>query len=359
MERSGLWVRVMHLKSNPTPVETAIHDAMGRPMRDLRISVTDTCNLRCPYCMPKEEYGDQYQFLRKDELLSLQEITRLAGIFARLGIRKIRLTGGEPLLRPQLPELLRNLRHIEGVEEIALTTNGILLAKHALALREAGLDRITVSLDSLEPEAFGKMNGRGLAPDKVLSGIDAALDAGFTGIKVNVVVQRGVNEHTLMDLLERFRGTDSIVRCIEYMDVGNRNGWRMEEMVPSSEIVRTIHERYPLKPLDKNYPGEVATRYAYEDGAGEIGFISSVTEPFCGSCTRARLSADGKLYTCLFASTGADLRSPLRGEATDDELLEQIVGIWTRRADRYSELRASGTQLDANSRKVEMYQIGG
>ncbi|MCH7958609.1 MAG: GTP 3',8-cyclase MoaA [Candidatus Hydrogenedentes bacterium] len=349
----------MHQNINPAPVETAIHDAMGRPMRDLRISVTDTCNLRCPYCMPQEEYGDQYEFLSSGELLSFSEIARLAGIFTRLGVSKIRLTGGEPLLRPRLPDLVRSLQDIEGVEEIALTTNGVLLAKHAHALRQAGLTRITVSLDSLDPKAFGQMNGRGLTPDKVLAGLDAALDAGFTGIKLNVVVQRGMNEHTLMDLIERFRGTDSIVRFIEYMDVGNRNGWRLEEMVPSAEIVRTIHERYPLTPLDENYPGEVATRYAFEDGAGEIGFISSVTEPFCGSCTRARLSADGRLYTCLFASTGADLRTLLRAEATDEELLKEVVGIWTRRADRYSELRASGTQLGAKLHKVEMYQIGG
>ncbi|MCH7910384.1 MAG: GTP 3',8-cyclase MoaA, partial [Candidatus Hydrogenedentes bacterium] len=285
----------MHQNINPAPVETAIHDAMGRPMRDLRISVTDTCNLRCPYCMPQEEYGDQYEFLSSGELLSFQEITRLAGIFARLGVSKIRLTGGEPLLRPRLPELVRSLQDIEGVEEIAMTTNGVLLAKHAHALRQAGLTRITVSLDSLDPEAFGLMNGRGLTPDKVLAGLDAALDAGFTGIKLNVVVQRDVNEHTLMDLIERFRGTDSIVRFIEYMDVGNRNGWRLEEMVPSAEILRTIHERYPLTPLDENYPGEVATRYAFEDGAGEIGFISSVTGPFDYRCHRARLSADGRL----------------------------------------------------------------
>lgn len=340
-----------------TLTETQLTDTLQRPLRDLRISVIDNCNLRCPYCMPVEEFGEGYQFLRRDELMSFDEIERLARAFARWGVKKFRITGGEPLLRKDLPDLIRRLSKLDDAPDLALTTNALLLPKFAGPLRDAGLARITVSLDSLDDEVFGQMNGRGVGAGPVLEGIDAALKVGLGPVKVNCVVQRGVNDHTVLDMVERFRSTPVILRFIEYMDVGTRNGWRLDEVVPSRELLERIGERWPLRPAEAGYRGEVAKRYVFDDGKGEIGFISSVTQTFCGDCTRARVSADGKFFTCLFGSEGFDLRGPLRDGATDDELAELVHSVWTRRADRYSEIRSAETN-DSGTR-VEMYRIGG
>ena len=334
-----------------------VADRLGRRLRDLRISVIDNCNLRCPYCMPQTKYGEGYKFLPEPELLTFPEIERLARIFVSFGAAKLRITGGEPLLRRDLPELIRLLRAIDGVEDIALTTNGLLLRRQAAGLREAGLDRVTVSLDSLDDAVAGKMNGRGVAANVVLDGIAAAQAAGFTTVKVNAVVQRGINDATIVDMAEHFRGTGVILRLIEYMDVGTRNHWRLDEVVPSRELRDRIQARWPMHPVEANYRGEVAERYAFDDGRGEVGFISSVTGPFCGGCTRARLSADGSLYTCLFASTGVDLRGPMRDGATDDNLRTLVHSTWGAREDRYSDLRAAPHA--GGEAKVEMYRIGG
>ncbi len=333
-------------------------DTLARPMRDLRISVMDRCNFRCPYCMPRETFHDQYRFLGSRERLSFEEIVRLARLFVTLGVRKLRLTGGEPLLRANLPDLIGDLTAIPGVEDVALTTNGILLGRYAAELKAAGLRRVTVSLDSLDPSVFARMSGGFGGVDQVLEGIEQARRAELTPIKVNAVVQRGVNDHTVLDLLERFRGTGVIVRLIEYMDVGNRNHWRSDLVVPSKELAEGIGARWPTAPLEPSYRGEVAERHTYTDGAGEIGFISSVSQPFCGNCSRARLSSDGALYTCLFATQGTSLRDALRGGAGDDALLELIRATWRRRADRYSEQRAQ-LSAAAHDRKVEMFYIGG
>jgi cyclic pyranopterin phosphate synthase len=346
--------RIIELGSHATP-----RDRSGRPLRDLRISVMDRCNFRCPYCMPRETFHDNYRFLKSSDRLSFEEIVRIARLFVQLGVRKVRLTGGEPLLRPNLSELVGDLTAIEGVDDVALTTNAVLLAQHAAELKANGLHRITVSLDSLDPEIFKRMSGGFAELDRVLAGIDAALSAGLTPIKINAVVQRGVNDHCVLDLVERFRGTGIIVRFIEYMDVGNRNHWSLDRVVPSRELVERIHARWPIHPVQENYHGEVAERYAFDDGAGEIGFISSVTNPFCGACTRARLSSEGIFYTCLFATTGVDLRGPLRSGASDAELIELIRSTWLQRSDRYSELRASLTARGQPLRKIEMYYIGG
>ena len=334
-----------------------IRDVFGRLLQDLRISVTDRCNFRCPYCMPAEIYGERYQFLPREDLLTFEEIARLARIFVQLGTTKIRLTGGEPLVRSGVENLIDLLTRVDGVKDLTLTTNGYLLAQQAQALKEAGLQRITVSLDSLDNDIFGEMNGRGFGVERVLEGIDMAREVGLDPIKVNTVVQKGVNDHTLLDLLRHFKGTGIIVRFIEYMDVGNLNGWKLDQVLPSAEIVKMINADMPIEPIDKNYRGEVADRYRYIDGSGEVGFISSVTEAFCSDCTRARLSTDGKLFTCLFASDGRDLRGPMRDGATDEELELLITDVWNRRVDRYSEIRASLTTPP--QRKVEMYQIGG
>lgn len=336
-------------------------DRFGRAMHDLRISVTDTCNFRCPYCMPAEIYGDDYIFLRKEQLLSFEEIARLGRIFASLGVVKLRLTGGEPLLRPWIPELIAMLKGIDGIEDVALITNGLLLEKMAGLLRDAGLDRLTVSLDSLDETTFAALSGRGHRLDQVLAGIAAAEAAGFRPIKLNVVVQRGVNDHEILDFVRRYRGSGHIVRFIEYMDVGNLNGWSRERVIPSREILAAIHEVYPVEPVGASYRGEVAKRYRFVDGAGEIGFISSITEPFCGDCSRVRLSADGKLYTCLFARIGTDLRRLLRSEASDEEISERIATIWSGRRDRYSEERdrRAAAPDAAAERKIEMFHIGG
>jgi cyclic pyranopterin phosphate synthase len=340
------------------PAASGPRDTLGRPLHDLRISVMDRCNFRCPYCMPRETFHEHYRFLKSAERLSFEEITRLTRLFVQLGVRKVRLTGGEPLLRANVSELVGDLSALEGVEDVALTTNAVLLAQHAAELKANGLHRITVSLDTLDPEIFRQMSGGFAERDRVLDGIRAARDAGLTPIKINSVVERGLNDHTVLDLVEYFRGTGVIVRFIEYMDVGNRNHWSLDRVVPSRELLERIGARWPLHPVEENYHGEVAERYAFDDGAGEIGFISSITNPFCGSCTRARLSSEGVFYTCLFARSGVDLRAPLRGGATDDELRELIRNTWLHRGDRYSELRAT-LKGEQPLRKIEMYYIGG
>ena len=334
-----------------------VTDTLQRPLRDLRVSVTDRCNFRCPYCMPAELYGERYEFLPKSQILTFEEITRLTRVIVGLGATKVRLTGGEPLVRAELEKLVAMLAGVEGVQDLTLTTNGYLLAQQAQSLKDAGLHRVTVSLDSLDDEVFRRMNGVGHGPRRVLEGIEKAAEVGLSSIKINAVVQRGVNDHTMVELARRFKGTGHVLRFIEFMDVGNRNGWDTAQVVPAAEIVARIHAEMPLEPLEPNYPGEVALRYRYADGEGEIGVIASVTEPFCGDCTRVRLSPEGSMYTCLFASLGRDLKGPLRSGATDRELEELIAGQWRIRDDRYSELRASlsGPQ----PKKIEMYQIGG
>jgi cyclic pyranopterin phosphate synthase len=311
--------------------------------------------------MPAEIFGEAYQFLPKDEILTFEEIARLSCLFVDLGVNKLRITGGEPLLRAGLPELVGQLAAVPGANDITLTTNAYLLAGQAQQLKDAGLHRITVSLDSLDDEIFKRMNGRGFGTRRVLDGIRRAADVGLSPIKINAVVQKGVNDHTIVDLARHFQGTGHIMRFIEYMDVGNRNGWKLDEVVSAAEIVALIDAEMPLEPAEANYVGEVASRWRYRDGSGEIGVIASVTQPFCSDCTRARLSTDGRLYTCLFASNGVDLRGPMRGGASDEELNSIITGIWSRRRDRYSEERAEMTDNDAVAQlpKVEMYQIGG
>ncbi|MDQ3281752.1 MAG: GTP 3',8-cyclase MoaA [Acidobacteriota bacterium] len=332
-------------------------DTLGRPVRDLRISVTDRCNFRCTYCMPKEVFGRDFEFLRRAELLTFEEITRVARIFVNLGVEKIRLTGGEPLLRRDLERLVASLAGIEGLTDVALTTNGsILTSEKARTLADAGLRRITISLDSLDDAIFRAMNDVDFPVARVLDAIDAAEDAGLSPIKIDVVVKRGLNDRGIVDIARRFRGTPHIVRFIEYMDVGNTNGWRLDDVVPGREILSTLSREWPLVPAEANYFGEVAERFRYADGAGEIGIITSVTQPFCGSCTRARIAADGQLYLCLFASAGHDLRALLRSGIADDELAAAISSIWRGRTDRYSEVRHDATP---SLRKVEMSHIGG
>ena len=338
---------------------TTVADALGRPLHDLRISLLDQCNLRCPYCMPESEFHSDYEFLRKQQRLTYDEIIQVVRVATALGVGKIRLTGGEPLLDKNIAELIGRLTDLPLVKDLALTTNGMLLATAAPKLAKAGLHRVTVSLDSLDDGVFSHMSGGRGDVSKVLAGIRAAEDAGLDPIKINVVVQRGVNDHTIIDLLEHFRGTGHIVRLIEFMDVGNRNGLRMNQVMPSGKVLELVQQRWPLRAIDKNYTGEVARRYEYVDGEGEIGFISSVTEPFCGDCSRARLSADGMLYTCLFATHGTDLREPLRNGADDNELRDILSQIWLQRADRYSELRQPDIAEAHVLRKVEMYRIGG
>ena len=330
-------------------------DTRGRMLHDLRISITDRCNFRCRYCMPKEIFNREYEFLQRELLLSFEEITRLTRIFTELGVEKVRITGGEPLLRKGVEELVRSLNGLD-LQDLTLTTNGSLLSRRAEALAEAGLRRITVSLDSLDPAVFGAMNDVDFPVTDVLDGIDAAAAAGLTPVKVNMVVKRGVNAEGILPMAEHFRGSGHIVRFIEFMDVGMSNGWRLDDVVPAQEILETIAARYPLEPVDPNYKGEVAGRWRYTDGAGEIGVITSISKPFCGDCSRARLSAEGVLYTCLFAAGGIDFRAPLRDGADDAELAGMISSIWERRTDRYSELRSEAT---VDLPKVEMSYIGG
>lgn len=334
----------------------ATHDQLYRPLHDLRVSVTDRCNMRCTYCMPQKVFGPDYQFLNRDQLLSYEEITRLVRIFVSLGVEKVRVTGGEPLLRRQLPRLIEMLTKIHGLEDLTLTTNGVLMPQQAQSLADAGLYRVTVSLDSLDEKVFQKMSDVDITVAQVLAGIEAATKARLRPLKINAVVKKGVNDHTFVDLARHFHGTGHIVRFIEYMDVGSTNGWRLDDVVLAREMIDRINARQPIEPLEPNCQGEVARRWRYRDGGGEIGIIASVSEPFCGSCTRARLSADGKLYTCLFASQGHDLRSLLRDGASDDELTESIRSIWRGRGDRYSEIRAA---QKFHQPTIEMSYIGG
>ena len=338
-------------------------DKYNRPLRDLRISVTDRCNFRCPYCMPEEVFGERYEFLPRAEILTFEETTRLVSIFTSIGAVKLRLTGGEPLIRANVTRLVGMLASVPGVEDLTLTTNGVLLAKNAAALKKAGLRRITVSLDSLDDDVFKKMNGRGIGTEPVLAGIEAAEETGLSPIKINAVVQKGINDHSVVGLARHFKDTGRIVRFIEFMDVGTLNRWDMSEVVTANQIVDMIDAEMPLEPVEANYVGEVARRYQYRDGSGEIGVIASVTQPFCGACTRARLTTDGKLVTCLFAAGGVDLRDPLRNGASDEELRAIITAVWADLADRYSEDRSAGvipdTDNPSNLKRIEMYQIGG
>ncbi|TKI37138.1 GTP 3',8-cyclase MoaA [Bacillus mycoides] len=332
-------------------------DKLDRPLKDLRISVTDRCNFRCRYCMPEEIFGRDYSFLSNDKILSFDEIERITRIFVSLGVRKLRITGGEPLLRKDLPELIQRLNEIDGVEDIGLTTNGSLLKKFAPDLYKAGLSRVTVSLDSLNEERFSYLNGNRSKVKTILAGIQAAAEAGMK-IKMNMVVQKGKNEQDIVQMAEYFKENKHILRFIEYMDVGNFNGWELGEVVSKQEIVEMIHKVMPLERIEANYPGEVATRYRYVGSEEEIGIISSVTDSFCSSCTRARISAEGKLYTCLFASKGNDLKELLRSGYTDEEITNGIRDIWNNRSDRYSDERLSNTNKKAMP-KIEMSHIGG
>jgi cyclic pyranopterin phosphate synthase len=330
-------------------------DTRSRPLRDLRISVTDRCDFRCVYCMPKEVFGRDFQFLRRSELLTFEEIARVVRIGAGLGVRKLRLTGGEPLMRRDLERLVEMLAGIDGIDDIAMTTNGSLLPRKARVLADAGLRRVTVSLDSLDDAVFGAVNDVDFPVERVLEGIAAAAEAGMP-VKVNMVVKRGLNDGSVIEMAEHFRGTGHILRLIEYMDVGTTNGWQMDDVVPAAELVEAIGAEWPLEPVEPAYPGEVARRYRYADGAGEVGVIASVTQPFCHDCSRARLSAEGRLYTCLFAAAGHDLRRRLRGDGVDEDVEAFLRRIWGRRADRYSELRTAET---SGRPKVEMSHIGG
>jgi len=331
-------------------------DTFERPLRDLRISVTDRCNFRCTYCMPREVFGPGYQFLNRAEILSYEEITRLARIFVAHGVEKIRITGGEPLVRKDLASLIAQLREIPGLRDLTLTTNGSLLRSQAAQLKAAGLERVTVSLDSLDDAVFQSMNDAGVPASVVLDGIEAAKEAGLAPIKVNAVVKRGTNDHTIVDLARHFKGTGVIVRFIEFMDVGATNGWQMENVVTSKEVIERINAELPVEPLSPNYRGEVAERWRYCDGSGEIGVISSISQPFCGDCTRARLSPEGELYTCLFGVRGHDFRALLREGKSDDEIAAFLASVWRVRDDRYSEIR---TEATARLPKVEMSHIGG
>lgn len=350
----------------PTLIETPtgfLADALKRPLHDLRISVTDRCNFRCVYCMPKEVFDKDYQFLPHASLLSFEEITRLAGLFVAHGVQKIRLTGGEPLLRKHLERLigmLHALRTPDGRElDLTLTTNGTLLAQKARQLKDAGLNRITVSLDALDDANFKRMNDVDVPVAQILHGLDVAHSVGLGPIKINMVVKKGVNEHEILPMARHFKNSPFILRFIEYMDVGSSNGWRMDEVIPSSEVIRRIHAELPLQAIDANYPGETAQRWRYQDGGGEIGVISSVSQAFCQDCSRARLSTEGKIYTCLFAGSGHDLRGLLRDGHDDAAIASAIAGIWRNRSDRYSELRADSASSSSPYPKVEMSYIGG
>jgi GTP 3',8-cyclase len=331
-------------------------DQWQRPLRDLRISVTDQCNFRCTYCMPKEIFGSDYPFLTNEELLSFDEIVRIAAQFASSGVEKIRITGGEPLLRKGLPDLLKRLRSIEGIKDIALTTNGVLLPKLAAEIKEAGMDRVTVSLDTLNDQLFGSINGRGVGVQPILKGIEAAHQAGLQ-VKINMMVKKGINDQEILPMARYFKNTPYVLRFIEYMDVGTSNGWNWDDVVSKDQILKIIGNELPLEPVSGHYYGEVAKRYQYKDGKGEIGIISSISDTFCSTCTRARLSADGKVYTCLFASSGTDFKHFIRDGASDKEILERIVNTWSNRKDRYSDERR---EKNAEERKkIEMSYIGG
>ena len=331
-------------------------DKLARPLRDLRVSVTDRCNFRCPYCMPAEIYGERYEFLPRNDLLTFEEIARVALLSTQLGVKKVRLTGGEPLVRQDVVELVSMIANLDGIEDFAMTTNAYLLSGMAESLKKAGLQRITVSLDSIDDEVFRKMNGRGVGTAKVIDGIAAAKEAGLDPIKINAVVQKGINDNTLVELAGWCRDNGYTPRFIEYMDVGTLNDWKLDEVLPAADIVGIIGKEFPIKPIESSYRGEVAKRYSYDDGKGEFGVISSVTQPFCGDCTRLRLSPEGQIVTCLFADGGTDLRGPMRDGITDKGLLSIMSGTWTNREDRYSEIR---TSMTSPRKKVEMYNIGG
>jgi len=335
-----------------------IRDHLGRPLKDLRISVMDRCNFRCIYCMPEEKFHSGFNFLKSSERLSFDEILRVTKLFTDLGVSKIRITGGEPLLRVNLTELIGDLSTLKKIEDIALTTNGVLLKKYSEELKACGLNRITVSLDSIDPEQFRKMSGGRGNLETVLEGIDAALSVGFKKLKINAVIKRGTNDDQVIEMIDYFKDQSVIIRFIEYMDVGNLNQWKLNETVGSDEIIKKLSEKWQLDPLDKNYEGETAQRYQISGSETEIGLISSVTKPFCGSCTRARLSSDGKLYNCLFASEGKDIRSWVRDGKSDEYIKNELASIWKERRDRYSELRYSG-EINNTDEKVEMYYIGG
>jgi cyclic pyranopterin phosphate synthase len=358
--RTGLPGTIAHPSTLPQVAPTGLlADARGRQLRDLRVSVTDRCNFRCVYCMPKDVFGRDYPFLPHAELLTFEEIARLASVFTLHGVEKVRLTGGEPLLRKNVERLVEMLAAIGGLD-LTLTTNGALLARKARELKAAGLERVTVSLDALDDRVFRAMNDADFPVAKVLEGIDAAADAGLAPIKINMVVKRGMNEHEILPMARRFRGSGHVLRFIEYMDVGHTNGWRMDDVVPSAEVLAIIGREFALESIEPAYPGEVAQRWRYRDAengnAGEIGVISSVTQAFCRDCTRARLATDGKLYTCLFATTGYDLRALVRGGASNEEIGNYIAAIWLQRADRYSEIRSENTVALP---KIEMSYIGG
>ncbi len=340
-------------------INHSIRDFLGRPMQDLRISVIDRCNFRCTYCMPEENYGQHYSFLQKKDWLTFGEIVRLVKLFVQLGVSKVRLTGGEPLLRPDLDQLVKQLSQLSLIQDMALTTNGSFLAGQAQELRDAGLSRLTVSLDTLDEKIFQHMNGNRGTVRQVLEGLQKAKDAGFQNIKINAVIQKDVNDSTVLDLVEYSRQSGHILRFIEYMDVGNCNHWESSAVVRSTDLWAQIAKRYPLTAIEPHYFGEVAARYRFDDGKGEIGFISSVSQPFCGTCTRLRLSTDGKLYTCLFAADGTDIATPLRNGATDEELVELISRVWQKRTDKYSENRYLLQSSKGPKPKVEMFQIGG
>lgn len=346
------------------PVErpsTVVRDRLNRPLRDLRISLTDRCNFRCRYCMPKEKFGPNYEFLPEGEILTIDEILRVTSVLTKLGVHKVRLTGGEPLLRRDLTDIVQALAEMDGIDDIALTTNGSLLTeKRAKALAGAGLTRITISLDAIEEHIFQSVNDVGFSAKRILSAIEVANAAGLSPVKINMVVRRGLNDTEILPMAERFRSTGAILRYIEYMDVGNTNGWKMEDVVSAQEILRIISEKYPLEAVDPNQPGEVAARYRYIDGAGEIGVIHSVTKPFCGGCTRLRLTASGELFTCLFGSSGVPLRDDLRQGVSDEALLDRLGLVWRQRTDRYSELRSDATEYATGERpRIEMSRIGG
>ena len=331
-------------------------DKLSRPLRALRVSVTDRCNFRCPYCMPAEIYGERYEFLPRNDLLTFEEITRIVKLSTQLGVKKVRLTGGEPLVRQDVVELVSMIANLDGIEDFAMTTNAYLLSGMAESLKKAGLQRITVSLDSIDDEVFKKMNGRGFGTAKVIDGIAAAKEAGLDPIKINAVVQKGINDNTLVELASWCRDNGYTPRFIEYMDVGTLNDWKLDEVLSASDIVKIIEGEFSVTPIESSYRGEVAKRYRYKDGKGEFGVISSVTQPFCGDCTRLRLSPEGQIVTCLFADGGTDLRGPMRSNIPDEELLNIMSGTWSNREDRYSEIR---TSMTSPRKKVEMYHIGG
>ena len=331
-------------------------DKLSRPLRDLRVSVTDRCNFRCPYCMPAEIYGERYEFLPRNDLLTFEEIARIVKLSTQLGVKKVRLTGGEPLVRQDVVELVSMIASLDGIEDFAMTTNAYLLSGMAESLKKAGLQRITVSLDSIDDEVFKKMNGRGFGTAKVIDGIAAAKEAGLDPIKINAVVQKGINDNTLVELASWCRDNGYTPRFIEYMDVGTLNDWKLDEVLSASDIVKIIEGEFSVTPIESSYRGEVAKRYRYKDGKGEFGVISSVTQPFCGDCTRLRLSPEGQIVTCLFADGGTDLRGPMRSDIPDEELLNIMSGTWSNREDRYSEIR---TSMTSPKKKVEMYHIGG